>query len=68
MKLDLYTFALFVKNTRLPFILRTDTVNEHSSFKDLWAFEKGIFELINPDSTELLVRNHFLIPKNQRIL
>jgi len=68
LKADLDTFVISAKNTRLPFELNTDTINEHSSFKELWAFEKGIFELIHPDSTELLVRNHFLITETKQVL
>lgn len=68
LKTDLDTFAITIKNTHVPFELKTDTVNENSSKKQLWAFQKGIFELINPDSTELLIRNHFFIPKTKRIL
>lgn len=68
LKSDLDMFALSVKKTHLPFELKTDTISEHSPDKDLWDFEKGIFELINPDSTELLVRHNFLMPKTKRIL
>ena len=68
LKNDLDTFAITIKNTHLPFELKTDTVNENSSEKQLWVFQKGIFKLINPDSTELLIRNHFFIPKTKRIL
>lgn len=68
MKSELDTFVISVKKTNLPFELKTDTIGDHSSYKDLWDFEKGIFELINPDSTQLLVRHHFLIPKSKEIL
>ena len=68
LKKDLDTFAISIKKIDQPFDLKTDTVGEYSSAKDLWAFKKGIFELINQDSTELLVRHHFLIPKTNRIL
>ena len=68
MKSELDTFVISVKKTNLPFELKTDTIGDHSSYKDLWAFEKGIFKLIDPDSTKLLVRHHFLIPKTKEIL
>jgi len=68
LKNDLDTFVISVKNSELPFELRTDTVGDHSSDKELWAFNKGIFELINVDSTALLVRHYFSIPLTKRIL
>ena len=68
LKWDLDSFVMNVKRTQLPFELNTDTVNINSSDKDLWAFQKGIFELINIDSTKQLVRHHFSIPKTKRIL
>ena len=68
LKIDLDSFAISVKETQEPFDLRTDTVGENSTDKALWDFKKGIFELINPDSTELLVRHHFSIPNTKRIL
>lgn len=68
LKNDLDSFVLSVKKTNLPFTLYTDTIRENSDTKVLWAFKKGIFELVDPDSTVLLVRHHFLIPKTSRIL
>lgn len=68
LKNDFDSFAITFKKTDLPFELYTDTIGVHSSDEQLWAFKKGIFELINPDSTELLVRHHFMIPKTNRIL
>ena len=68
LKLDLDSFVINYKRVQLPFDLNTDTVSVKSSDKDLWAFQKGIFELINVDSTKLLVRHHFSIPKTKNIL
>jgi hypothetical protein len=68
LKKDLDSFVLSVKKTNLPFTLFTDTIRENSDEKVLWTFKNGIFELVDPDSTALLVRHHFLIPKTSRIL
>lgn len=68
LKVDLDSFVVNEKRTQFPFDLNTDTVSVKLNDKNLWAFNKGIFELINLDSTELLVRHHFLIPKTKRIL
>lgn len=68
LKYDLDTFALLVKKTHLPFELKTDTIGDNSSNNELWAFKNGMFKIINPDSTKLLVRHYFFIPKTERIL
>ena len=64
LKKDLDSFVLSVKKTNLPFTLFTDTIRENSDEKVLWAFKKGFLNWSDPDSTVLLVRHHFLIPKH----
>jgi len=68
LKDELDTFAINVKKTKQSFKLHTDTVGEKSSDKELWAFNNGVFKLINTDSTELLIRHYLFIPKTKRIL
>ncbi len=67
-KNDLDSFVIKFNYSTTPFDLQTDTINSKSSNKDLWAYKRGIFNLINVNSINLLIQHHYFVPKTTKIL
>lgn len=68
LKVRLDSFMINVKNRDFTFEYHSDTINSASSDKDLRDFKNGIFELVNVDSVDLLIRNHFYVPNTKEVL
>jgi hypothetical protein len=68
LKIQLDSFMINVKNRDFTFEYQSDTISLASSDKELWDFKKGIFELVNLDSVDLLIRNHFYVPNTKDVL